>query len=208
MKLFRNFFRILLPCMIFLIGLSTAVGADNSGAAYDLSSSKIWLGNARSRIEIYFVSDWYCPYCRKAESAIEEMLPVVGKVSRYTFADLPVHRESNGFVPYNLSLLLHGKKRYLSARHALLNVAGKTRNPDDTTIRAALEQKGINYKMASFSDIFQTTNQITTLLQVFGVKMTPSALIRNSRTGELKILEGTELIQKSIVMATIKALKS
>jgi hypothetical protein len=199
--------KVFLLCIILLIWLSTAVGADNSGSAYDFSSSKIWLGNAKSRIEIFFVSDWYCPYCRKAEPAIEEMLPEVGKISRYTFADFPVHRESNGFVPYNISLLINEKKQYQRGRHALLSIAGKTRSPDDASIRVALAQKGIIFKMAGFSDIFQTTNRISMLLRGSGVKMTPSVLIRNTRTGKMIILEGMEEIQKPIVMATIKSLE-
>ena len=205
MKWYRKALREILPLTVFLIGLSIAmVGVQKADAETGLTG--VWLGNKKTDVEIYYVSDWYCSYCRKAEPTIEQMLPDVSKIARYTFIDYPVHKESFEFVPYNLSLLMNEQKRYIEARHALLEVAAKTRNPNEAQIRAALSKRGINLKMADFGTVMRTSNEVVNFLKSSGVNLTPSVVIRNVKTGEKRILAGTDQIQKPIILATVKSL--
>lgn len=199
--------RKLLPAVVFFAGLSVAmIGVKSAEANSGLAG--MWLGNSKSAIEVYFVSDWYCSFCKKAEAAIEKTLPNLGKMARYTFLDYPVHQESFAFVPYNISLLMTEKTQYLSGRKALMEVAGKTNAPDDDTIRKALSRAGIKFRMADVSTVLKASNNISKFLLDAGIKSTPVVIIRNTKTGEQRLLTGTNQITSSAVISTAKGLSN
>lgn len=204
---FAKMCRKLLPATVFFAGLSMAmIGVKSAEANSGLSG--MWLGNSKSAIEVYFVSDWYCSFCKKAETAIEETLPSLGKMARYTFLDYPVHQESFAFVPYNISLLMTEKTHYMAGRKALMEVAGKTRAPDDDTIRKALSRAGIKFRMADVSTVLKASNDISKFLLDSGIKSTPVVIIRNMKTGEQRLLTGTGQISSSAVISTAKGLSN
>lgn len=198
-------FRKILPVAVFFAGLSVAmIGVRSAEANSGLAG--LWLGNAKSAIEIYFVGDWYCPFCKKAEATIEPSLQDIGKIARYTFLDYPVHQESFVFIPYNISLLLKEKSRYMVGRKALMEVADKTRTPDDDTIREALSRAGIKFKMADVSTVLKTSNDISKFLLGVGIKSTPVVVIRNTKSGEQRFLTGTKQISANMIISTAKGL--
>ncbi len=171
-------------------------------------SQDIWLaGPASPSVEVYFVTDWFCDYCRKAEPAIEAMLPAVGRAARYTFIDKPIHQESLNFTPFHASLLLNDKPHYLSGRKALLELATKTTTPGEELVRNAFAQQGLTLRMADYATVVGLTTSTTGFLRANGVTMTPSVVIRNRMTGERRTLSGVENIGEGIVLMTIKRLQ-
>lgn len=168
----------------------------------------IWFGKKSSAVEVYFVSDWLCPFCRKIEPEIEKMAPAVGAVAKYTFLDLPVHRESSEFIPYSQSILVNEKLKYFTARKALIELATKTRNPDNQSVADAMKRHGISFKMIGFSTVMQLSVSGQDVIRKTKVTMTPTVVVRNSKTGKQQLLIGAQQIQSQIVLAAIKNLES
>lgn len=197
---------LLIMAASFVLGLIFALaGVQPPAIAGEIDN--IWFGKKRAKVEVYFVSDWFCSHCRKAEPSIEKMAPNIGKVARYTFLDLPIHRETYEFVPFHLSLLVGEKRNYLQGRRALMEVAAKTKYPDAGAIKNAMAKHGVAFRMADFSTIMKLSSEVTSVLQGNGVRVTPTVLIVNSQTKEKRILSGSEQIQEPYVLAAIRNLE-
>lgn len=197
---------VLAMAVSFALGLFIALtGVQQPAFAGEMDN--IWFGKKGAKVEVFFVSDWFCSYCRKAEPAIEKMAPKIGKVARYTFLDMPIHRETYEFMPFHLSLLVGEKRHYFQGRRALMEVAAKTRAPDAGTIKNVMAKHGIAFQMADFSTIMKLSTEVTSILQGNGVKVTPTVLIVNSQTKEKRILSGAEQIQEPYVLAAIRNLE-
>jgi len=80
------------------------------GHGTSLSAKNIWFGNLSSPVEVYFVSDWYCDYCRRVEPVVKSALSDIGAKAKYTWIDLAIHRESMNIIPVSLDVLLGDKK--------------------------------------------------------------------------------------------------
>lgn len=197
---------LLIMASSFVLGLIVAL-AGVQPPAFAAEIDNIWFGKKSAKVEVYFVSDWFCSYCRKAEPSIEKMVPNIGKVARYTFLDMPIHRETYEFMPFHLSLLLGEKRNYLQGRRALMEVAAKTKNPDAGAIKTAMAKHGVAFRMADFSTIMKLSSEVTSVLQGNGVRVTPTVLIVNPQTKEKRILSGTEQIQEPYVLAAIRNLE-
>ncbi|ANA41783.1 hypothetical protein A2G06_16735 (plasmid) [Geobacter anodireducens] len=204
-------FRKLVPLVImtasFVVGLFVAL-AGVQQPAFAEEAGNIWFGKKNSKVEVYFISDWFCSYCRKTEPTIERIAPSVGKVAKYTFLDMPIHRETYEFIPFHLSLLVGEKRKYLQGRRALMEVASKTRKPDETVIKNAMAKHGVEFRMADFSTIMKLSNEVTSILLSNGVKVTPTVLIVNPETKEKRILSGTNQIQEPYILAAIRNLEN
>lgn len=168
----------------------------------------IWFGKKTSAVEVYFVSDWLCPFCRKVEPEIERMAPAIGAVAKYTFLDDPIHRESTGFMPYGISILVNEKGNYFKARKALVELATKTRKPDNQSVGDAMRQYGIQFKLADFATVASLTASGLDIIRKSKVIMTPTVIVRNSKTGKQQLLVGADQIRAPVVLATIKSLES
>jgi len=190
------------------IGLITALAATHVPAPQLVSSitQDIWLGKTDSPIEVLFVSDWFCPYCRKAEPVVEKMLPVVEKVARCSFVDDPIHDASYEFMPYNMSLLLKQKDQYMEGRKVLLELAEKTRKPDEATVLAAFQKRGIKFSYADKAKLKELARTEGGFLRAHKVTMTPTIIVRNHQTGQHRVLVGLENMQEATVLAAVQSL--
>src|ERR1035441_6007285 len=72
---FRN--RLRKPLVGYLItfvlagGIEAKAAVTEKGAnAVHFKAADIWLGNKTSNMEVYFIGDWYCGFCRRLEPAI------------------------------------------------------------------------------------------------------------------------------------------
>jgi protein-disulfide isomerase len=193
-------------CALF-VGLITALIGTSTPtvASVGAITQNIWLGDQDKPVEVLFVSDYFCPYCRKAEPAIDKMLPAIGKVARYTFLDDPIHESSYNFMPYNMSLLMNSKDTYLEGRKVLLSLAQKTTAPDDATVIAALASKGITLKMVEKSRLIRLASNEGGFLRANAVTLTPSIIVRNRRTGEHRLLAGADHVDEALVQAAVNA---
>jgi hypothetical protein len=96
------------------VGLLVSVVGVKQETAAASGATDLYLGKTGSAVTVYFISDWFCPGCRKAEAAIEAMYPAVARKARVTFIDYPIHRETSNFTPYNLQFLMPTKRNSTS----------------------------------------------------------------------------------------------
>lgn len=204
---------VFLMAFIGFSGLTLAIAGTKNAAESVTGSAMairqdIWLsGPPVPSVEVYFITDWLCDYCKKTEPVIENMLPVVGKVARFTFIDDPIHKESLNFVPYHASLLLNDKQHYIEGRKALLELALKTKAPSEDMVKTAFAKYGLTSRMADYSVVANLSNSVGAFLRGNGVTMTPSIVVRNIITGEHRTISGVENITEGMVLMTIKRLQ-
>lgn len=164
----------------------------------------IWMGKADSAAEVYVVTDWFCPSCRKAEPEIEAGVKSVLKQARVVFVDYAIHPESMNFSPYNLSLQTHEKEKYLQLRRALLGVALKTKTPTVEAVQAAVAPFGVQFRQMPMNDVMAGINQYATLIRSVGATMTPTVVVRNAKTGRIvKKFEGSDKIRATDIRAAV-----
>ncbi|MFZ4856650.1 MAG: thioredoxin domain-containing protein [Desulfuromonadaceae bacterium] len=162
------------------------------------------LGNQQSKVEIYMFSDWLCPVCVKVEGVIEPLYPTLASKAKLFFVDKIIHPEATNFVPYHLSFAAYEKDKYLQLRKALFAVAQKTKNPTNDDVMAAIAPQKIAYKPLSFLDVTQQMGNSIKLAEQFRITSTPTMIIRNSKTGKMKVLAGSGEITSALIFKGIK----
>ncbi len=189
------------------VGLSVSVvGVKQETATAASSAMDLYLGKTNSPVTVYFISDWFCPACRKAEKAIETMYPAVSRKARVTFIDYPIHPESNNFTPYNLQFLAHEKKQYLKLRGALAALSLKTKTPSPAEVQAAVQPYGVTLRQINYADVMYGMQFNLTTYRGFGVKGTPAVVVANGKTRKFSVLDGASAITREKVLAAIAEL--
>jgi thioredoxin family protein len=192
---------IVLVTVFFVMGLgSSVVGVKKEADAAELD---LFLGKASSPTTVYFVSDWFCPACRKAEPAIEKMYPELAKTVKIGFVDLPIHKETLNFTPYNLQFLSFEKAKYINLRKALAELSLKTKNPSEAEVQAAVTPLGVKLRQVNYADTLYGMQSNLTVYRGYGVNSTPSVVVTNSKTKKTKVLVGDVQISEQAVKAAI-----
>jgi uncharacterized membrane protein len=190
-------------CMTLLLGFLTTVSAiakpDSSAGQINVS-----LGNQNSPLSVYVFSDWLCPVCIRVEDVIESVYPTLSRKAKFTFVDKIIHPEAANFVPYHLSFAAHEKDKYLLLRKDLFAVAQKTKNPSSAEIMTAIAPRKITYKQLSFLEVTRQMADFQTLSDQLRVTSTPTMVIRNSKTGKVRILTGSGEITTALIMKAVK----
>jgi len=187
--------------MSALLGLAGAmIGVKNESEAAELD---MFLGKTKSPTVVYFVSDWFCPACRKIEPVIEKMYPDIARTAKVGFVDFPIHKESLNFTPYNLQFLYFEKGKYIQLRKALGELAMKTKNPTPEQVQAAINPLGVKLRQVNYSDTLYGMQANLTIYRGFDVRSTPSVVVTNTRTKKTKILVGDRQISEAAVMSAI-----
>ncbi len=165
----------------------------------------IWMGKADSPAEVYVVTDWFCPGCRKAEPEIEAAVRSVLKQARVAFVDYAIHPESMNFSPYNLSLQINEKEKYLQLRGALHGLALKTKSPSVEAVQAAVAPFGVQLRQMSMSDVMAGINLYNTLIRSVGATVTPTVVVRNGKSGKVvRKFEGSDKIKAADIRAAVQ----
>lgn len=190
-----------LMAVAFGIGLISAIFgvAKESQAAPDF-----FLGNTRSPVTIYFISDWFCPACRQLEPRIEQIHAALAKETRIAYIDFPIHAETNNFTPYNLQFLAFEKQKYLQLRNALSEVSKKTKTPTPEQIQAAVAPYGVKLRQMNYTDILYGLQANLTTYRGFNVRATPSVVVENSKTRKHKLLVGERQITLPAILAAMQ----
>lgn len=185
--------RMLATFALFLATSSLGLGVSIFGVSSDTASAAIdpYLGKSGSPVTVYFISDWFCPGCRKTETAIEHIYPEVARTARVAFIDYPIHPETSNFTPYNLQFLVHEKGKYLKLRRALSNLSLKTPTPSRDDVQAAVAPLGVTLRQINYADVSYGMQFNLTTYRGFGVKSTPSVVVHNAKAKKIRILEGT-----------------
>lgn len=182
--------------VFFLLGLGGAtMGVKQQADAAELD---LFLGKTSSPTTVYFVSDWFCPACRKAEPAIEEMYPELAKSVRVSFVDFPIHKETLNFTPYNLQFLKFEKAQYINLRRVLAELALKTNKPSEQEVQALVAPLGVKLRTIDNADTLYGLQSNLTVYRGYNVKSTPTVVVTNSKTNEVKLLVGNAISAQAI----------
>lgn len=173
-------------------------------ASDPLSTADIWFGNNKSSIDVYIVTDWYCNYCREIEPVVESVLPILGKVARYTWIDVAIHQESMNLIPYGLHFLLNDKRNYLEARHVMQNLAKDGKPVSDHKIRLSLEAAGIRAPQIEKGRVNVLFVDSAIMCKAYGITQTPSVIIFDTASGKHQVLTGTAQITRENLMRIAK----
>ncbi len=186
---------------IVVAGFAVAVlGVRQESAAAGLD---LHLGNKESSTVVYFVSDWFCPVCRKVEPRIDAMYPEIARMAKVGFVDFPIHKETLNFTPYNLQFLAFEKDKYLSLRKALSELSLKTKNPSPDEVQAAVASHGVTLRQLEYADILYGMQADLSIYRGYGLKATPSVVVTNTKTRKSKIFVGDREITREAIKSAI-----
>lgn len=197
----KNFLKFLATTAVMVaIGAAAAFVGVRSEA--EAAAPNLYLGDVKSPVTVYFISDWFCPVCRKIEPEIEKIYPEVAKQARVAFVDFAVHKESLNFTPYNLQFLMYEKGKYMQLRRALNDLSYKTKNPTAEEVQAAVAPLGVKLRQVDYSDTLYGMQLNMTVTNGFEVKATPTVVVANSKTNKnVKLVGGTEINRQAILNA-------
>lgn len=167
-----------------------------------------YFGNKESPVDVYVITDWFCPLCYKIEPKLEEMYPQIMSKARLFFIDKEIHPETMNYVPYNLSLMINEKKKYIEARRALHELALKKKSPSVEDVQAVLKPLGIKYQQLSYSDIENGVHFFEGIIKTFKVNATPTLIITNRHKLESKKLVGSEITESNVKKALDEMMQS
>jgi hypothetical protein len=166
-----------------------------------------FLGKRDADVTVYFISDWFCPACRKVESTIERMYPEIAAVAKVAFVDFPVHPETSNFTPYNLQFLAFEKPKYIQLRKALNDLAVKTKTPTNEQVQAAVTPLGVVLRPLNFMDVMAGMKFNEGIYRGYGVGGTPAVVVVNEKTKKKVMLSGDRQITTSEVREALSKVK-
>jgi protein-disulfide isomerase len=153
-------------------------------------------GNADGDITIVEYFDYNCPYCRKIEPELQQVVLDDGKV-RMVWKDWPILGPTS-IVAARMALASRYQDKYLKAHEALIGVSSKLTEP---RIRELLAGAGVDVDRAT-RDLATNAKAIDAILarnndqaEAFGFKGTPSFIVGKFRVpGILTMAEFEQVI--------------
>jgi protein-disulfide isomerase len=195
--------KLVVVVMVFLAGYFLAYSGMRSGEAEE-KTPNIFLGKQDSPVEVFIMTDWFCPACRKAEQEIEKVLPDLGGKAKIIFVDVAIHPETLNYSPYNLSFLTYDKDKYMELRKALIELAKKTKNPGIEEVQQAIRPLNVTYKPLSFLDATKGIRYFDSLAREFKVNATPTVVIRNAKTNKMTKFVGFRDVTEANIRKAIE----
>lgn len=193
--------RIITATAVIVAGFTTAlVGVRQESAAAGLD---LYLGNRQSSTIVYFVSDWFCPVCRKVEPSIATMYPEIARKAKVGFVDFPIHKETLNFTPYHLQFLAFEKEKYLALRKVLSELSLKTKKPTPEEVQAAVAPHGVKVRQLDYADILYGMQSDLSVYRGYGLKGTPAVVVTNSKSKKTKIFVGDREITREAIIKAI-----
>lgn len=192
--------------MAFILGLTLAILGVNREDA-DAAAVNQFLGKTDSTTTVYFVNDWFCPFCQKVEPRIEQIFNEIAKTVKVGFVDYPINRETLNFTPYNLQFIFYEKEKYMDLRKALAALALKTKNPTAAEVQQAVAPYGVKLREMNYSDILFGMQADQAVYKGFKVKATPSVVVTDSKTNKTKTLVGNNEINLEAVKGAISTVR-
>lgn len=199
MKAYMKFISTVMLAVVF--GLSVALlGVKKEAEAAELN---MFLGKTDSHTVVYFVSDWFCPACRRIEPAIVKMFPKIAAIAKVGFIDIPVYRETTNFTPYNTQFLVYEKGKYIQLRGSLSDLAKKTKTPSPEDVQKAIAPYGVKLRSMNFSDIETGLKWNENIYHTYEIKATPTVVVVNEKTGKHVNLVGEKDISYQAIIKAI-----
>lgn len=188
---------------IILMGFFVAYGGMRKSVAEE-NVPNILLGKQDSQVEVFIMTDWFCPACQKAEEEIERAVLATAQKAKIIFVDVPVHAETMNYTPYNLSFLTYEKNRYLELRKALLSLTKKTKEPTPEDVQGAIAPLNVTYRQLSFLSANNGIKFYDTVTKEFKVNSTPTVIVRNTKTKRFSQLVGVKDITEANIIKAVE----
>jgi Thioredoxin len=202
---FTSFFYIFLGFILAFIG--TGKPNDAEATVNDIKD-RMAFGTKDSPIEVYLITDWFCPLCKKIESKIETLYPKIQSHVAFYFIDYPIHRQSLNFTPYHVAFLVNEKDGYFIARRVLNELSEKNATPNEAAISSASQKNGINFKNLSFLEIRAGIDFFDKITEKYHIRSTPTVVIVNTKNNKFIKLHGKNEINESKILEGIEKVKS
>ncbi len=201
----RLAFKTFVIVVAFAAGMAvSATGMKKRDAfAAGFSAKSVVFGNEKSGVELYVVTDWFCPGCRAAEPELVKGAGLAMPRAQVYFIDYPIHPETLNYMPYNLSFMIREKEKYLRIREALAALATRTKEPMPEDVQAAVAPLGVRYVPLNYADILAGTQYFRSIVQGLKVPGTPSVVVLDVATGKSRTLTGSAALTSD---AIVKAL--
>jgi protein-disulfide isomerase len=195
---------VLLGFLLSFVGISKTNDAE---AAVNDIKERLAFGVKHSQVEVYFVSDWFCPSCKKVEPLIEKLYPSIRSKATFYFVDYPIHKKSLNFTPYNLAFLINNKPQYFQARTLLSNLTEETETPHDEDVEKAASKHGIVLKELSFLDVKAGIDYFDKIVEKYNLNSTPTIIITNVQNNRVVKFEGRDEISEEKVLQAIEKMR-
>jgi hypothetical protein len=192
-----------LSTLAFSLGLfMAAIGVFKPEKSFATGSDTLGdpiFGNRDSKVEVYIVTDWFCPACKRMEPYLDTMYPDILPKASLIFVDKPIHPESMNFTPYNLSFMVRNKDKYIEIRKALSDLASKTKTPSQDEIEKSIKHLGIKYEPLNYSDVDSGVRFFQGIANTFDVSVTPTVVVANRKNLKAKKFTGSDITRKNIM---------
>lgn len=190
----------------FLLASMGVHKVDAAEEAMKEMKERLVFGQKNSPVEVYFVTDWFCPSCKKVESQIETLFPEIQSKVAFYFIDYPIHKKSVNFTPYNLSFLINNKPQYFEARQILTELSNTTEAPTDKEVAKQAKTYGISFRDLTFLDIKTGIEYFDNIVEKYNLSATPTIIITNIHDHRTTKFEGTDEISEEKVLKAIDTL--
>ncbi len=166
--------------------------------------------DSKCDMEVYVITDWMDPDSKQLEQSIEGMSPELVKKARLYFIDIFPSKTQN-LTQANLSFLINAQKNrdeYFKLRNTLFSLALKNANPTADEINAAIAAAGIKNNSLPQDVLDAGLKFFQSINKNMNITKSPTILIYNDRTHEMKKIEGLSEISQEKIMALMELLKT
>lgn len=185
----------------FLVALTGITKQNDLSATENQLEKKLVFGNLNSDVEVYIVTSWICPACKRFEPALERMVPNILEKSRVIFVDQGNDVTSLNFLPFNLSFMMNSPSSYIPLRHMLKDIANDTDNPTAEQIQKEAAKIGCKYTTLPYADVAIGIDYFKTLCDQFNITALPVVVVMNTKTKEEKKLVGINITKANVLEA-------
>ncbi|MBN9499583.1 MAG: DsbA family protein [Alphaproteobacteria bacterium] len=163
-------------------------------------------GNPKGDLTVVTFFDYNCPFCKKAEPALEKVVKEDGHI-RLVYKDWPILTKASVYGA-QLALAAKYQGKYDAVHAALMSISG-TKNPEDQML-AAIRKSGVDMDKLD-ADLKAHGDEITALLRrnlaqadSLGLQGTPAYLIGHYKVTSALTYDG---FKRAVADARSQAMK-
>jgi len=200
-----TFKRFVLILAVFAIGAGVSfVGVSKE----EPTVADYFLGNRKSPVTVYFVTDWFGPDNRRFEAVIAEACNRISKDVRIAFVDYPGHPETNYFTSYNLQFLALEKASYFKLRSMLYELAARSRKPTAEQVQAAVAPAGVRLKPMDNADLLAGLEMGMNIYLKYGIVSAPAIVVVNGKNQKHVVLKGEAELTPDKIAETVRTISA
>lgn len=191
----------------FALSFAGTSKVDNLLLAETTLQQQLAFGNPDSGIDVYVFTSWSCPACKKLEPNLHRLIKPLFKDDKVIFIDHISDNTTLNYCPFNLSFMLHEKKKYFDLRTKLRELADETETPTDNQIQDAVNSIDVEYKQLNYAEVDLCIDYFKMMSTKYNISRLPTVVIVNASSQKFKMLSGTSELNKAALQKTIEEVK-